>query len=131
MVGSSINLCCYNPSKSRTWDFTHGWLFREVFQRPATGEEWQDTVPVIDACQSRKPTANRSSAVKLRRWKKKNMYARACMYTQLKERMGDGNCQTATVASNKWPSSIWHIQRIACCVSIHFAISSQRQIINI
>lgn len=29
---------------------------------------------------------------------------------------------TATVASNKWPSSIWHIQCIACCVSIHSAI---------
>ena len=35
------------------------------------GEEWQDTVPVIDACQSREPAAARSSAVKLRRRKKK------------------------------------------------------------
>lgn len=94
-VGSSINLCCYDPSKSSNVRFYTGMTVSGTILAARSSEEWQDTVPVIDACQSRKPAAARSSAVKLRRRKKKY----ACVHTQIhntrvqKGEDGDGNCQ--------------------------------------
>lgn len=104
-VGSSINLCCYDPSKSSNVRFYTGMTVPGTILAARSSEEWQDTVPVIDACQSRKPAAARSSAVKLRRRKKIRMYTYA--HTQYTRTEGGGRgwklsgVTTATVASNK------------------------------
>ena len=122
MVGSSINLCCYKPVKVSNVRFstrmTVPWSIstaRNGWGMARYGScHW--CVPITET------NCNPIVSGEITTSKKKiYMRARACTH-KLKERMGDGNCQTATVASNKWPSSIWHIQRIACCVSIHSAI---------